>query len=106
MLASADDAGIRNGSEALKLARQAGDLTGGGQPFVLDALAMAQAECGQFQEAKQTAARAVELATAAGAEEMVRGLKERWKLYGENRPFRDGFTNVSASTGAGSGAGQ
>ncbi|MGB9624390.1 MAG: tetratricopeptide repeat protein, partial [Phycisphaerae bacterium] len=55
---------IRNGPEAVALARRACELTGFREPILLNTLAAALAETGQFTEAVQTCARAVEAAYA------------------------------------------
>ncbi len=46
---------LRNGAEAVEHARRADQLSGGGQPELLDTLAAAQAEAGRFPEAAATA---------------------------------------------------
>ena len=50
-LATCPKASLRNGAEAVRLARRAEQLTGGKQPATLDTLAAAYAEAGQFPEA-------------------------------------------------------
>src|SRR5208283_613167 len=47
-LASSENPQIRNGAEAVALADKANALTGGGQPLVLEILAMSCAEDGRF----------------------------------------------------------
>jgi len=51
VFAADETAGIRDGAAALALANRANDLTGGEQPFVLDALGMACAENRDFTNA-------------------------------------------------------
>ena len=56
VLASDENPEIRDGNAALAMAAKANGLTGNVQPAMLDALAMAFAEIGQFTNAQQTAA--------------------------------------------------
>jgi Flp pilus assembly protein TadD len=71
--ATAADADLRDGKEALNLARLA--LRNGGEnPAVLQTLAAAQAENGQFEEATSTAQRAEELARKNGDRAMAERL--------------------------------
>jgi tetratricopeptide (TPR) repeat protein len=86
VLASDDEPQIRNGPEALALAERANALTGGRQPYVLDALAMAYAETGRFSEAQQAEQGAILLARGAGlgTDDMSR----RLALYQSGQPFR------------------
>jgi protein O-mannosyl-transferase len=90
VLASDQDPKIRNGPEAVALAGKANALTGGTQPLVLDALAMACAEAGRFSEARQIEQHAVELAEASGLKE-TNELKARLELFENHRPYRESF---------------
>ena len=92
LLASDEDAQVRDGATALTLARQADALTDGTQPLVKDALGMAYAETGQFDEAQKAANDAIRLATAAGMKsETIAGMKERLALYAKHQPWRESF---------------
>ena len=51
MMATDPDPSVRNGSEAVRLAERAVQLTGAREPTLLDTLAAAYAEAGRFQEA-------------------------------------------------------
>ncbi len=84
VLATSPDDTLRNGKEALSLAQRAVEVTGGKDVAVLDALAAAYAEEGQFEEAVDTAHRALAVATAAESGE----LRSRAALYEARRPFR------------------
>ena len=64
VLASDENPQIRDGNHALAMAAKANDLTGGVEPAMIDALAMAYAELGRFTNAQQAAADALKLATA------------------------------------------
>jgi cytochrome c-type biogenesis protein CcmH/NrfG len=93
-LAADKNPSVRNGAEAVTFAERANDLSGGQQPFVLDVLAMAHAEAGRFPEAQQTVQKAIDVATATGARNMIPALQERLRLYQSNTPFRDDFSRV------------
>ena len=62
VLATAPQASLRNGPQAVALAQQANQLAGAENPIVLRTLAAAYAETGRFPEAVATAQRALQLA--------------------------------------------
>ena len=93
-LATDPDAAVRNGGEALALARRANDLTVGQQPFVLDTLAAALAEAGRFDEAQWTIQQAIERAGMAGETEVARQMQQRLMLYQSGQPWREATTNT------------
>jgi protein O-mannosyl-transferase len=84
------EAQVRNGAKAVALAEHAAELTGGNDPFVLDTLAMAYAEAGQFTAAQQTIQRALELLTAAGDTNTAE-LRARQSGYQSGQPYREAF---------------
>jgi tetratricopeptide (TPR) repeat protein len=94
VLASDENAAVRNGPEAVSLAQHANELTGGEQPFVLDTLAMAYAEAGRFKDAQEAVQKALELASAAGAQKNVPEMQERLKLYQAGQAFREDFAKA------------
>lgn len=89
ILATSPDAALRNGKEAVQLAQQAVKGSGGKQPAILDTLAAAYAEAGQFQDAVRTAKEALQQATAERNERLAESLRKRIDLYRENKPCRD-----------------
>jgi tetratricopeptide (TPR) repeat protein len=89
VLATSPDASVRNGSEAITLASRAVQLSRGGTPKSLDALAAAYAEDQRFAEAAQTAERALEMASAEGDTAMATALRERLRMYRAGTAFRD-----------------
>lgn len=89
LLAANEDPAIRNGAEALAIAARANALTGGEAPVVLDVLAMACAETGRFQDARQIQRQAVELAEAEQDESLIAALRARLRLYEAGQPFRE-----------------
>ena len=83
------NANFRNAGEAVQLAERLCAVTGYQQADALDVLAAAYAEAGRFSEAIRIAQRAVELAGAAGRQELARQLQERLTLYQAGRPFHE-----------------
>ncbi len=96
VLASDENPGVRDGLAACGLAAKANDLTGGVQPAMLDALAMAYAELGRFSDAQQAAEDATNLATAYGMTNDLPIIRERLQLYQNHQAFRESFTNTPA----------
>jgi hypothetical protein len=87
-LATAPDAGARNGAEALRLATDLNDQTGGADPLILDTLAAALAENGRFDEAETTIARALELLSSELSPAELSEFVARRDLYHSKQPFR------------------
>jgi tetratricopeptide (TPR) repeat protein len=88
-LATSPEPKLRDGPESLRWATHAADLTGQTNPGVLDTLAAAHAEVGQFDAAIAVAEQAIELARAAGQSELAVQLEGRLQLYRIGWPFRD-----------------
>ncbi len=86
LLATARDATLRNGAEAVRLAERARDAEPD-NPEVLDTLAAAYAEEGQFARASATAGRALELAKAKKNHQLMADIRARQALYAKQRPF-------------------
>jgi len=72
---------------ALELARQACDLSLNPSAELLDILAVACAESGDFQQAAQIAQKALDKAQSEGKNEMVSEIKKRLDLFKANRPY-------------------
>jgi Flp pilus assembly protein TadD len=89
LLATCPDDGVRNGARAVALAEPACRLTGGRNAGLLDTLAAAYAEAGQFDEAVATAEQAAAVATEAGRPDLADMYRARGKHYQEHRPLRD-----------------
>jgi cytochrome c-type biogenesis protein CcmH/NrfG len=95
LLSASEDPQVRNGQTALAYALKANTLSKGTQSFVLDALGMACAETGNFEEAQQAVQKAMALAAAAKMNNLE-SFQQRLEFYREHKPWRESFlaTNV------------
>jgi tetratricopeptide (TPR) repeat protein len=89
VMATTSNPKFLNGAKAVELAKLANQMTSYQQPELLDTLAAAYAEAGNFTEAISTAERAAELARAAGRTDLAREIQPRLALYRQGRPYRD-----------------
>jgi len=80
---------VRNGTQAVQLAAQALQLSGGKNAIILRTLAAAYAESGRFAEAVRTAERGLELAIGQGNAGLAAELQQNIALYRMNSPLRD-----------------
>ena len=88
LLATSPEASLRNGPKALALARQLDRVSGGNNPVILDTLAAAYAETGQFSEAVDAAQRALALARAQNNTVLAEALRQQVKLLQAGSPLR------------------
>ena len=88
MLATSADTSPAEAEEALDLARDLSLQGGGRDPNLLDLLAAAQAQAGQYAEAVQTAELAIRLADAGGQKAVSRVIAGRLAFYKAGRPYR------------------
>ena len=86
-LATSPQALQRNGNKAVELAQRANQLTGGESPLILHTLAAAYAEVGRFSDARRSAQKAIELAQAAGQNDLAEQFDGELKLYEKGLPF-------------------
>jgi len=89
LLATSPDPAVRDGGEALRLAKRAVASQMGGDPSSLDTLAAAYAEEGRFEEAVATAEKALDLARKQAREDLAGPIAERLSLYQAGRPYRE-----------------
>ncbi|CAN5412659.1 hypothetical protein BH23VER1_BH23VER1_17840 [soil metagenome] len=87
-LATHPDEAVRDGQRAVRWALKANEISGGSDPAILDTLAAAQAEVGQFADAVATAEIAIRIAQAAGNNALVQAIAEAMGRY------RDGQTHA------------
>ncbi len=88
-LATHSDAKYRDGAEATRLALRAVALTKGNDPGLLDTLAAAYAEAGQFTNAVQTEETAILKANAAGQTKMAAEFESHRKLFQSQQAFHE-----------------
>ncbi|MFL5341291.1 MAG: tetratricopeptide repeat protein [Gemmataceae bacterium] len=88
VMATHADAKVRNGVQAVRLARQAAQATEYQQPRVLDVLAAACAETGRFDDAVKWEQQALDLLPGTAPPTVADELRERLVLYRHRQPFR------------------
>ncbi|HUA39785.1 MAG TPA: tetratricopeptide repeat protein [Candidatus Sulfopaludibacter sp.] len=89
ILATSPDASLRNGSKAVEVARRAVQLSAGTSPQILDTLAAAYAEAGQFPEAITTARQALDLSVAQSNKTLTGLIQNQIQLFETNAPYRE-----------------
>jgi len=87
-LSTCPDASLRNGAKAIELAQKADQLAGGENPIFIRTLAAAYAENGRFNDAIETAQRAVQLALAQRDFALASKLEKDLDLYRKFSPKR------------------
>ena len=88
VLATSNDASIRDGAKAVELAQQAVSISGGRELLFFRALAAAYAETGRFSEAIGVIRQAVAIARMQGKTGLADLLEEDVLLYRGQRPLR------------------
>jgi len=96
-LATSPDAVLRNGTEAVRLAEHACELTHDSEPLFVGTLAAAYAEAGRFPEAVATAEKAEQLATAAGQSAVAAKNRQLLGLYQAGKPYHESSPAASSS---------
>ncbi|HEU5248017.1 MAG TPA: glycosyltransferase family 39 protein [Candidatus Udaeobacter sp.] len=89
LLATYPDSRSRDGSEAVRLAKHACDLTERKIPALLDTLAAAYAEAGDFSHAISTAEEALNRARSSGDNDAVKLSENILASLRENVPYRE-----------------
>jgi Tfp pilus assembly protein PilF len=89
MLSTAPEDSIRDGKKALEMALQADKAADGNDPIILDTLAAAYAETGDYPKALESARKALILAEQQGNKELSDRLKTEITLYEAGKPCRD-----------------
>jgi Flp pilus assembly protein TadD len=96
VLAADEKPDVRDGQAALTYAIKANVLSDGTQPFVLDALGIACAEAGRFDDAQEVVKRAIKIAAAADMQKDVTAMQQRLRLYQNHQPWRESFLSTNA----------
>jgi len=102
-LATTDNAALRNGPEAVRLAQEAVAATGGICLGYLDTLGAAYAEAGRFADAVKVTQKSLDLATSSGQSYRLPKIRESLERYRSGRPYRQqlNFPNTQRAGGAG-----
>ena len=88
ILATHEKASLRNGPEAVRLAKSAVSLTDEHDSRTLETLAVASAEAGDFPAAIDAAQKALKLAVAADERELAGELTAQLRLFQAGQPYR------------------
>jgi tetratricopeptide (TPR) repeat protein len=80
---------IRDGVKAVELARKAAQLTERSDPSILDTLAAAHAEAGDFVNAIEAATDAMAKCRLRGRLALAKNIDQRLKTYQRHQPYRD-----------------
>ena len=89
LLATSSEPSLRDGPKAVELARQAVQLSNGLSPQIVDTLAAAYAEAGQFPEAVLAARRALELSVAQNNRPLSDVIQNQLKLFEARSPYHE-----------------
>lgn len=87
VLSTCPDASLRNGARALELAKKADQLAGENNPLLLRTLAAAYAENTRFDDAIETAERALQLTLARPDSALAAKLEKDVRLYRNHLPL-------------------
>jgi tetratricopeptide (TPR) repeat protein len=88
LMATAPDASVRNGGQGISLAKTAIAMSPREDPDLLDVLAAAYAESGEFDRASAQISRAITVAYSRGNKVLAADMKLREQLYLERKPYR------------------
>ena len=89
LLATCRDGALRNGAEAVALAKECCTRTEHKDAQLLATLAAAQAEVGAFDQAVQIATDAIKIAEESGNARLVDRIGNQRSAYLSGRPYRD-----------------
>jgi tetratricopeptide (TPR) repeat protein len=91
VLAASDDAKIRDGARAKKLARKAVEATGDLQAAALDVLAMSSSELALFADAQLYEQKAIDVAMASNQQDGLDLLQKHLEAFRNHQPWRESF---------------
>ncbi len=93
------DAGFYDPNEAVSLAEKACQASNYQQPEFLDTLSIAYSAAGRFQEAVETADKAIKLAEASGRMELAQEIQAHLNLYKARQPYVESPAKTPTDTG-------
>jgi tetratricopeptide (TPR) repeat protein len=89
LLATSGNASLRDGNRAIQLAQAVQQFPEGKQPQFLDTLAAAYAEAGKYEEAVDTASRAMSLAELQKDNALADSIRTRLRLYESKQAYHE-----------------
>jgi tetratricopeptide (TPR) repeat protein len=89
VLATSPDDAVRDGQQAIELAKKACEITKYEQPHILSTLGAAYAETGDFEKAREWSRKAVDMNKEGKDEEITIELAKELASYEENKPWRE-----------------
>ncbi|HPT28421.1 MAG TPA: tetratricopeptide repeat protein [Bryobacteraceae bacterium] len=89
VLATCPDSSVRNGTDAVELAKKAVGLSKGNDPIALDVLGAGYAETGRFAEAIESVQKAIDLVKDQADRQFLTDLEARLSLYRSGKSFRE-----------------
>ena len=89
LLSTSSNESLRNGSKAVRIAKQADHLSGGTNTVVLRTLAAAYAEAGEFAKAIDTARTAIQRARLTNDDALATELDHQSGFYRLGLPYRE-----------------
>ncbi len=89
LLATSQEAGLRNGEGAIRYAEKACQLTGYNEPLFIGTLAAAYAEAARFDEAIAAGEKAYDRAVARNQTEVARKNRELLELYRAHKAYHE-----------------
>ena len=87
-IATSDNGSLGDAAEAVRWAEHAAKLTRHQSPEILGTLAAAYAHAGRYEEAIETADKALSLARLSSNEQLTRDIQHHLELYKSGRPYR------------------
>jgi tetratricopeptide (TPR) repeat protein len=98
LMATAPDASVRNGEQAVSLAKDAIGMSSSDDPNLMDVLAAAYAESGEFDRASSEIAHGISAADATRNKDLSAAMRARQQLYLKKKPFRESHSTKAAQT--------
>ncbi|MDP6384861.1 MAG: hypothetical protein QGI93_01575, partial [Planctomycetota bacterium] len=90
LLATSRDASLRNGPEAVRVARALVQQAGEDDPVLLDTLAASLACAGEWEEAQRTQQLALSKLPAEADANLHSSMQARLELYNQQKPYQEG----------------